>query len=283
MTARERLKFLWADPRHYQIGVLGCLILLGASHFGFHLPWWHAVGCVGATLVTQAIADRVVGRPFDPRSPLISAFSLTLLLRTGSLTLSIGAGVIAILSKYLIRWRGKHIFNPANFGLVLISVIFGSAWISPGQWGQATLFALLLLALGGVVTGKAKRWDVSLSLLGFYAALIFGRALWLGDPMSIPNHQMQSGALLIFAFFMISDPKTTPDSRRGRILFAAIVALVGYLIQFELFNSAGIIFALILCAPMVPLIDRFLPAGRYHWPTQLSLKGVSHETLSPAE
>jgi len=46
------------------------------------------------------------------------------------------------------------------------------------------------------VTGKAKRWDVSLSLLGFYAALVFGRALWLGDPLAIPVHQMQSGALL---------------------------------------------------------------------------------------
>jgi len=283
VTAGECIRFLWADPRHYQIGVLGCLILLGASHFGFHLPWWHAVGCIGATLITQAIADRVVGRPFDPRSPLISAFSLTLLLRTGSLTLSIAAGVIAILSKYLIRWQRKHIFNPANFGLVLVSIIFGSAWISPGQWGQATIFALALLTMGGVVTGKAKRWDVSLSLLVFYASLVFGRAVWLGDPMSIPIHQMQSGALLIFAFFMISDPKTTPDSRLGRVLFAALVAFFGYLIQFEFFNSAGIILALILCAPTVPLIDRIFPAGRYQWPTQFSLKGVSHETFTPAE
>jgi len=279
----DSLQFMWADPRHYQIGVLGTLILLGVSHFGFHLPWWHALGCVGATLVTQALADRVVGRPFDPRSPLISAFSLTLLLRTGSLTLSILAGIIAVLSKYLIRWRGKHIFNPANFGLVLVSLAFGAAWISPGQWGQATLFALLLLALGVVVPGKAKSWDVCLPLLAFYATLVFSRAIWLGDPLAIPIHQMQSGALLIFAFFMISDPKTTPDSRAGRVLFAALVATVGFTIQFQFYNAAGIILALILCAPIVPLIDRILPAGRYQWPTMLSMKGVSHETFTPAE
>jgi Na+-transporting NADH:ubiquinone oxidoreductase subunit NqrB len=283
-----RLRRLFADPRNYQISVLSSLILLGLFHYGFHLPWWHVAGCVGATLTTQFAADKIIKRPFDPRSPLISALSLTLLLRTGSVTLSIAAGVIAIASKYLIRWRGKHIFNPANFGLVIMSLAFGAAWISPGQWGQATLFALLLLALGGVVTGKAKRWDVSLSLLGVYAALVFGRAVWLGDPLAIPIHQMQSGALLIFAFFMISDPKTTPDSRLGRVLFAAVVATVGFSIQFLLFNAAGIILALILCAPFVPFIDHLFPSGRYQWPTQFPLSGKSvtgdfHETLTPAE
>jgi len=203
------LSALLADPRNYQISVLSTLILLGLFHYGFHLPWWHVVGCVGATLTTQAVADKIIKRPFDPRSPLISALSLTLLLRTGSVTLSIAAGVIAIASKYLIRWRGKHIFNPANFGLVVLSLFFSAAWISPGQWGQATLFALLLLALGGVVTGKAKRWDVSLSLLGFYAALVFGRALWLGDPLAIPVHQMQSGTRLWAASSM---PRLSPPS-----------------------------------------------------------------------
>jgi len=89
------LSALLADPRNYQISVLSTLILLGLFHYGFHLPWWHVVGCVGATLTTQTVADKIIKRPFDPRSPLISALSLTLLLRTGSVTLSIVAGVIA--------------------------------------------------------------------------------------------------------------------------------------------------------------------------------------------
>lgn len=267
----ERLTLLWqklsVDPRHYQIAVLSSLILLGLFHFGFELPWWHVAGCVGSTLATQAIADKIVGRPFDARSPLISALSLTLLLRTGSITLSIAAGILAIASKYLIRWNEKHIFNPANFGLVILSLMFTSAWVSPGQWGTAPLFALALLGLGGMVTGKAKRWDVSIALLGSYAALIFGRALWLGDPLTIPLHQMQSGALLIFAFFMISDPKTTPDARAGRIFYAAIVASVGFTIQFGFYNAAGIILALILTAPLVPFIDRIFKDKKYVWPT----------------
>ena len=279
------LRALLADPRHYQIIVLSSLILLGTFHFAFQLPWWHVVACVGSTVGTQAVADKIVGRSFDARSPLISALSLTLLLRTGSVTLSIAAGILAISSKYILRWRGKHIFNPANFGLVVLSLLFTGAWISPGQWGTAPIFAVFLLGMGGIVTGKAKRWDVSLTLLASYAALIFGRALWLGDPLTIPVHQLQSGALLIFAFFMISDPKTTPDARLGRVLYAMMVATLGFTIQFAFYNAAGIILALILTAPIVPLIDRLIPAGRYHWPKfTLSPKGVSHETVQiPAE
>lgn len=281
---------LLRDPRHYQIAVLSSLILIGLFVYSFRLPWWHVVGCVGATLSTQALADRFIAkRPFDPRSPLISALSLTILLRTGSVSFSILAGVLAVGSKYVLRWpignKGKHIFNPANFGLVIVSLTFSGAWISPGQWGAAPIFALLLLGLGGMVTGKAKRWDVSLALLGFYAALIFGRALWLGDPLSIPIHQMQSGALLIFAFFMISDPKTTPDARAGRLIFAALVATVGFSIQFGLYNSAGIILALILCAPLVPLIDRIFRDQRYAWPAfrpSTHSKETLHD-LTPAE
>ena len=279
--------FLSNDPRHYQIGVLSSLICLGVFQFAFALPWWHVVACVGSTLTTQAFADKIIGRKFDVRSPLISALSLTILLRTGSVWLSLAAGILAIGSKYILRWRGKHIFNPANFGLVVLSLLFAGAWVSPGQWGTAPILALFLLGMGGIVTGKAKRWDVSLALLISYAGLIFGRALWLGDPLTIPAHQIQSGALLIFAFFMISDPKTTPNARLGRVIYAMIVAVIGFIIQFGFYNAAGIILALILTAPLVPLIDQIFQAGRYQWPAfhlPTQKTGVRHEPIQiPAE
>ena len=286
----QKLRGVWSrltyDPRHYQIGILSSLVLIGVFIYSFALPWWHVVACVGSTLGTQFLADKIIKRKFEPRSALISALSLTILLRTGSIGLSIAAGVLAVGSKYIIRFNGKHIFNPANFGLVIVSLLFTGAWISPGQWGSAPIFAILLAGLGGAVTGKAKRWDVSIAFLGFYAALIFGRAVWLGDPLSIPTHQMQSGALLIFAFFMISDPKTTPDARLGRIIYAALVATVGFAIQFGFYNSAGIILALVLTAPLVPLFDKIFRDQKYYWPSfnAAQSKGESHETFQiPAE
>ena len=143
---------LTRDPRHFQIATLSSLVLLGVFVFAFDMRAWHAAACVSSTLITQFIASRMVRQKFDARSPLITALSLTLLLRTGSVWLSIAAGVLAIASKYLIRVNGKHIFNPANFALVILSLSFAGVWISPGQWGAASLMAIGLIVAGGIVT-----------------------------------------------------------------------------------------------------------------------------------
>jgi Na+-translocating ferredoxin:NAD+ oxidoreductase RnfD subunit len=91
---------------------------------------------------------------------------------------------------------------------------------------------------------------------------VFGRSLYLGEPMSIPFHRLESGALLLFTFFMISDPKTTPDSRAGRVLFAALVAVGAWYVQFRLFRTNGLLWSLAACSLLVPLIDRWLRGSR---------------------
>jgi Na+-translocating ferredoxin:NAD+ oxidoreductase RnfD subunit len=95
--------------------------------------------------------------------------------------------------------------------------------------------------------------------------VLFGRALWLGDPLGIPLHQVQNGAFLLFSFFMISDPKTTPESRAGRILFALSVALGAGYVQFVLFRPNGLIWSLALVSMTTPLWNRLFPGRRYHW------------------
>ena len=139
--------------------------------------------------------------------------------------------------------------------------------MSPGQWGHAAFFAFLAAGLGSLIIHRAERSDVTYAFLLTYMAVILGRALWLGDPLRIPLHQLQNGALLIFAFFMISDPKTTPDSRPGRILYAALIAVAAAFLQFRFYQSNGPLWALVGAAPLVPLIDRWLPGRRYFWPT----------------
>jgi Na+-translocating ferredoxin:NAD+ oxidoreductase RnfD subunit len=100
--------------------------------------------------------------------------------------------------------------------------------------------------------------------------------MWLGDPLHIPLHQLESGALLLFAFFMISDPKTTPDSRAGRVVFAFLVAFGAAYVQFRLFRTNGLLWSLALFSLAVPLLDRLLPGERYSWN-----RGVTH-TFSTA-
>src|SRR3990167_3414314 len=140
-----------------------------------------------------------------------------------------------------------------------------SAYCSHERGGRGALFGFLVPAPGCLVVPGAGGADVTLAFLAFYVGLLFARALWLGDPLTIPLHQIESGALLIFAFFMISDPKTTPDSRTGRIIYALLVTLAALYVQFGLFRPNGPLWGLIACAPLVPLIDRLLPAVRYNW------------------
>src|SRR4051812_25237819 len=140
----------------------------------------------------------------------------------------------------------------------------GRVWISPGQWGTSLWLVALVAFLAILVLQRARRGDIALFFLASYAALLLARALWLGDPLAIPLHQLQSGSLLIFAFFMISDPKTSPDSRLGRFLFAAAVALAGYGLAFSMQMRPALI-ALIALSPLVCLIDRLVPAQRFSW------------------
>jgi Na+-translocating ferredoxin:NAD+ oxidoreductase RnfD subunit len=177
----------------------------------------------------------------------------------------LAGAVFAIASKFTIRWRGKHIFNPTNGAIVAMLIFTPNAWVSPGQWGNIAFFGFLIVCLGGLVVNRASRSDVTYAFMIAWASVLIGRSLMLGEPLNIPLHRMESGALLLFTFFMISDPKTTPDSRAGRILFAAIVSLGAWYIQFKLFRTNGILWSLAACSLLVPLIDALLPAERYTW------------------
>jgi Na+-transporting NADH:ubiquinone oxidoreductase subunit NqrB len=261
------------DPRSYQIATLALLLGYGLLRLGFDVPALHVVLILGTALTAQLAFTRAWGLArFDPRSALISGLSLCLLLRTGSPGLAVIAALVTIASKFLIRWKGKHVFNPTNFGLVAMMALTPQVWVSPGQWGHSALFGFLMACLGGLVVYRAWRSDVTVAFLAAHAAVLVGRAAWLGDPLSIPVHQLQSGALLLFSFFMISDPKTTPDSRAGRMLFAGLVALGAWYVQFRLFRPSGILWSLAACSMAVPILDRLLPARRYDW----AAKGAFH-------
>ncbi len=178
----------------------------------------------------------------DLRSPLITGLSLSLLLRANDPFLPAIAGFIAIASKFVLRIDGRHIFNPAGFAIVVLLLTSNGVWISPGQWGTGIWLAALIAFFAILVLQASQRSDMALFFLGSHAALLVARAHWLGDPLAIPLHQLQSGSLLIFTFFMISDPKTTPDSRFGRLLFACGGSALCPLPRILHANPAGALF-----------------------------------------
>ncbi|HEX9272722.1 MAG TPA: RnfABCDGE type electron transport complex subunit D, partial [Candidatus Binatia bacterium] len=267
------LTLLRSDPRYYQIAALFSLLIYGLGWLEFDIEWPQIVVSLATGLLTQYACTRILRVPaFDARSPLISGLSLCLLLRTNSLLLAFLTAVVTILSKFVLKRGGKHIFNPTNFGIVAMMLLTSQVWVSPGQWGSKLYFAFFIACAGGMVIYRAARSDVTYAFLLAYVGIVFGRAFWLGDPWAIPLKQLQSGSLLLFAFYMISDPKTTPDSRIGRILFAIIVAAGAGYVQFGLYRSNGLLWSLTVCSVITPIIDRLLPGTKYEWTSHSSAK-----------
>ena len=263
-----------ADPRLYQIATLASLLVYGIGWLDFDITISRVALLLATVLATQWTCDRLTASrtPFasSARSALISGLSLCLLLRTNDAGLAAIAAIVTIAAKFLIRVNGKHVFNPTNGGIVVMLLVTDQVWVSPGQWGAPAFFAFLLACAGSLVVNRAARSDVTYAFIVCYGALVVGRSLYLGEPIAIPVHRLESGALLLFTFFMISDPKTTPDSRAGRVLFAALVAFGAWYVQFRLFRTNGLLWSLAACATLVPLIDRLAPGLRYVWASQRS-------------
>lgn len=126
------------DPRLYQISVLAALLVYGVCVLDFEIAAGRAAVMLAVTLLAQYACTRIWKLPaFDPRSALISGLSLCLLLRTNSVGLAIAAAVITIASKFVLRFNGKHLFNPTNFGIVAMMALTGQVWVSPASGGTS--------------------------------------------------------------------------------------------------------------------------------------------------
>lgn len=243
-----------ADARKGQIAALASLLTFGVATGRLSIGMGGMVATFLGAWITHLLTERG-NRRLDPLSPTITAFSLCLLLRTSAPWMSPLAAALAIGSKRLLNIDGRHIWNPANFGLIAATILSDSVWISPGQWGTSAPFVITAAGVGAMIVTLAGRGDTVAAFLGSYALLMLGRGYWLGDPMAVSLHRLSSGALYVFAFFMISDPRTTPRRRDMRVVFAAVVAAVGFALQFSTYNAAGVLWALFFCAPLVPALD----------------------------
>jgi Na+-translocating ferredoxin:NAD+ oxidoreductase RnfD subunit len=164
--------------------------------------------------------------------------------------------MLAVASKYVIRWRGRHWLNPTNFA-VLTGTLLLPGWLSSGQWGHLAILPLALGGLGILVLLRAGRLDSALTFLIWSSALECARILYYGypHPIDIFIHRLNNGALWLFTFYMLTDPQTTPQTRWGRILHASLVALVSFYFAEWWYWKDTPLWALVFLAPTVPLLD----------------------------
>ncbi|MFZ1529417.1 MAG: RnfABCDGE type electron transport complex subunit D [Ferruginibacter sp.] len=266
---------LFKDARYFQ--VLFQSIFLGYGIYWLHweAEWWLYATYLCTSFATQLLAEYFLGNktiPYRKRirhgylSVIISSFGLSLLLKTNEVPVAALAAFISILSKYLLRFNGKHIFNPSALGIVASILFTGKAWFSPGQWGSSTVLLFGICCLGFIVATRVQKLDTSLAFLVTFAGLIFFRqVIYLGWPVDFFIQSVSTGSLLLFSFFMITDPKTIPDHGAARVLFSIAVAAVAfYLATFKFMNGAPV-WVLVFMQPLVPLLDKIFTARKFEW------------------
>ncbi len=265
IVARLRSR-LPGDARIFQILFLAALLTAGVllRDFSLHPLQMALAFCAG--LAAQAFWLRRLGLEQKGfLSAVVTCCGLSLLLRSDVLWVHPLAAAMAMSSKFVLRINGKHLYNPANLGVVLAISFLPGTWVSPGQWGNDLAMAVWVLMLGTIVTTRARRLDVSWVFLGAFLGLVALRILLLGQSWAIWWHQLGNGALLLFAFFMISDPMTIPNRRGARIAYALLVAAGAIVWQYLLFRPNALIWSLFLLTPLVPLLDRWMPGSRFDW------------------
>lgn len=266
------------DARYVQLAFLISLMLFGALARDFSLTGKQVLFTFISAIGTQACWLYMLKLPNRSNlagylSAFVTTCGIAILVRSDVLWVHAVLAFLAISSKFVLRSgngasRG-HMLNPANLAAFSAMTYMPHAWVSPGQWGQETLTALWMLGLGMIVTRRAARWDVSLAFLTTWLGLLAGRLFWLGyEPslgLDVWLHLALNGATILFAFFMISDPMTTPQHRGARIAYAACVALSAFIWQYSLFKPQGLIVALFLWSFTVPFWNKIFQAKRFSW------------------
>ncbi len=269
-VALAKKPFTTLDARVFQIAFLATLLTFGVLLRDFSLHWQQMALTFAAGLAAQAWWVRHLAlKNIGLLSALITCFGLSILLRADSLWVHPLCAVLVMSAKFTLRWRGKHLFNPANLGVIIAITLLPGTWISPGQWGNDLAAALLFIALGSIVTQRARRVDTSWIFLCTFLGLVALRLWWIDVPPArigtLVMHQLQNGALLLFTFFMISDPMTTPNHTGARVFHAVTVAVLAWAWQMLLYQPAGPVWALFLLVPLVPLLDHFFAGPKHVW------------------
>ncbi len=259
--------------------ILVTLILLG-GHLALGVlesPWKTGLAIVTAIGFEIVLSKLVFGRWPHLSSAYVSGISVGMLVRSPYFWPYALCSALTITSKYAIRVRGRHIFNPSNFGIVMMLILAPAAVASLSiQWGNAFFVNAIIWTIGFTILYRLRRLHISvtyiLSFLGFAAlrASLLGfsqlAGVWAATGSVLAVMTVYKNPLLaeiapitgpmyqLFTLFMVTDPKTTVSTRRGQILVVFLVALVECIFRLMQIVHAPY-YALFLVGPTALLVE----------------------------
>jgi Na+-translocating ferredoxin:NAD+ oxidoreductase RnfD subunit len=233
------------------------LILL-AGHFSFGIleSYQAIILSITSSILTELLLSKLVLGKWKKNfsSAYITGISVSIILRSIYLWPFVLAAIISIMSKYVLRFRGRHIWNPSNLGIswMLLFAPSSVAGLSI-QWGNNLVPLLVIWTLGVIIVFRAKRLQITLTYVAGFVFFAFLRGLITHTPFLTELAPLTGPMYQLFIFFMVTDPATTVSSKKGQMLVVFTVALVEFVLRLNEVIYAPF-FALCLVGPAAMII-----------------------------
>lgn len=239
------------------------ILLVGNFSYGILESYTKTLLAIGTSVLGELILGRIFLRKWPhPASAYITGISVGILLRSPAYWPFALCAALSITSKYALRFRGRHIWNPSNFGICAMLILATSSVAALSiQWGNNLASLVVIWVLGSVIVWRARRFHITLTYVASFLLLSLLRAYLTGDPWQSEISPITGPMYQLFIFFMITDPKTTVRSRLGQCVVAVAVAVLEFFLRLNSSIYAPL-YALFWVGPVALLIEMWMTARR---------------------
>jgi Na+-translocating ferredoxin:NAD+ oxidoreductase RnfD subunit len=253
MVPRRRFRF---DNRYVAPLFITCILLVGHLSYGILESYKKTALAIGVAIIAELILGRIFfGKWLNLASAYITGISVGILVRSPAYWPYALCSVISILSKYVLRVKNRHIWNPSNFGIAVLLFLAPEIMaVLSIQWGNNLWPILVIWILGSIIIWRARRFHISATYVISFFLFAFLRSWITGHPWQSEVAPITGPMYQLFVFFMITDPKTTVRSRLGQCVVVFFVAFVEFLLRLNEVVYAPI-YALFLVGPAANLIE----------------------------
>lgn len=255
-TASSWRKWFSLENRFLPPAFITLILLIGHFSFGILESWTRTLLAIGTSIFAELVLGKVVvGKWPNVASAYISGISVGILLRSPALWPYAVCAAIAITSKYVVRYRNRHLFNPSNFAICVVIFLAADTVATLSiQWGNNLWAMLVIWGLGSAIIWRLRRFHICATYVVSFVFFAACRAWLIGDPFLSELSPITGPEYQLFIFFMITDPKTTVRSKLGQCVVAFAVAAVEMLLRLHSVIYAPL-YALFLVGPPALLLS----------------------------
>jgi Na+-translocating ferredoxin:NAD+ oxidoreductase RnfD subunit len=259
----SRKALISLDNRYIAPAFITCILLAGHLSFGILESYQKT----SLAIVTSILLELVLGRIFfhkwvHPASAYITGISVGILIRSPAFWPYALCSAVSITSKYVLRIKGRHLWNPSNFGIsVMLFMAAETVATLSIQWGNYLWPMLVIWALGSMIIWRLRRFHITGIYVASFIAFAFLRSWMTRSPWQSEIAPITGPMYQLFIFFMITDPKTTVRSSTGQCVVVFLVALLEMVLRLYQVVYAPF-YALFLVGPTAMLVEIWLDSRR---------------------